>query len=217
MALHSKRGLFVTLEGGEGAGKTTQLRRLTESLRADGVDVCQTREPGGTPGAEALRRQILFGEEALSWRAEVMAHMAARCDHLDHQIVPALQEGKVVICDRFHDSTWAYQGYGVGHGEREKLSFIRSLREIVGHEPDLTFWLDLPLEVSRQRVLKRQGKTDRYEGQAEAFHHRVYEGFSDLYQQQKGRIVRIDAALSENDVHQMLYAHIKQHLQEHDV
>lgn len=212
MVLHTKNGFFISLEGGEGAGKSTQLRHLSESLKADGLPVCQTREPGGTPGAEALRRQLLFGEEALSWKAEVMTHMAARCDHLDHQILPALAAGHVVVCDRFHDSTWAYQGYGIGCGEADKLSFIRSLRQLVGHEPDLTFWLDVPLEVAQRRVVQRQGPTDRYEGQAEAFHQRVREGFSQAYQQQTDRMIRVDAARSEEEVHHALYALVKERL-----
>lgn len=204
------RGLFITLEGGEGVGKSTQLRCLTEALRRDGKLVCSTREPGGTPGAEALRQQLLFGEAPLSWKAEVMTHMAARCDHLDQKIIPALTNGHIVVCDRFHDSTWAYQGYGRGEGNEEKLSFIRSLRQLVGHEPDITFWFDLPVEEAQRRVGQRGGKTDRYEGKKIQFHRRVREGFLRAYEtQDRERIYRIDASQSEEDIQRYLFEQIK--------
>lgn len=210
---HSKEaGLFITLEGGEGAGKTTQLARLAERLRHEGLKVYQTREPGGTPAAEALRNLLLFGEENFCWQAEIMVHMAARADHLAQAIQPALADGQIVICDRFHDSTWAYQGYGIGEGRRDVLDYIGSLRRLVGNEPDMTFWLDLPCDVALQRTAQRGGKVDRYEGQQVQFHQRVRTGFQKMVECDPDRVVRVDASQSVEDVQEHLYRLVRQKL-----
>ena len=142
-------GLFITLEGGEGAGKSTQARLLAEWLRAQGHDVDLTREPGGTPGAEALRELLLFGGHGLCARAEVMAHFAARADHVEQRIAPMLARGGVVICDRFTDSTEAYQGYGLSHGDPAMLGLIATLRGLIPVAPDLTFMLEVPPAVAQ--------------------------------------------------------------------
>ncbi|MCL1513488.1 dTMP kinase [Parasaccharibacter sp. TMW 2.1891] len=211
--LRSKTGgVFITLEGGEGAGKSTQLARLSKQLEGAGFPVFQTREPGGTPAAEALRNLLLFGEESFCWQAEIMLHMAARSDHLARAIRPALAEGKIVLCDRFHDSTWAYQGYGIGEGRAEVLEYIRSLRQVVGGEPDVTLWLDLPCEVARQRISRRGGKLDRYEGQQMQFHQRVRAGFQDIAEKDPARIRRVDASQSLEEVQAHLYALVRQHM-----
>lgn len=204
MALQIKNGLFVTLEGGEGAGKSTQARLLADHIRGLGYEAILTREPGGTPGAEAIRHLLLFGEEELSWRAEVLAHMAARCDHLDNLILPALQRGAVVVCDRFHDSTLAYQGYGVGRGSTERLDFITGARRLVGREPDLTLLLELPREQALERLESRGGRTDRYEGQAEAFHQRVLSGFDAIAKAEPERVKRINAGRTPEAVSRSL-------------
>lgn len=205
-------GIFITLEGGEGGGKTTQSHLLSERLRADGWRVYQTREPGGTPAAEALRNLLLFGEAEFCWQAEIMAHMAARADHLAKVIHPALAEGQIVVCDRYHDSTWAYQGYGIGQKKPEVLAFINALRQLVGGEPDLTLWLDLPCEVAHKRIAQRGGKLDRYEGQQVAFHERVREGFQAMAECDLERIVRVDAEPSEAEVQARLYEVVTQYL-----
>ncbi|MCX5615862.1 dTMP kinase [Bombella sp. TMW 2.2559] len=212
MPRNKQAGLFITLEGGEGAGKTTQLARLVGRLESEGLPVYRTREPGGTPAAEALRKLLLFGDEHFCWQAEIMTHMAARADHLAQAIQPALEEGKIVICDRFHDSTWAYQGYGIGEGRREVLDYISSLRRLVGGEPDVTFWLDLPCERARQRVAQRGGKVDRYEGQKMQFHQRVREGFWKMAECDPDRIVRVDASQSVEEVQEHLYRLVHQQL-----
>ncbi|AOX17020.1 dTMP kinase [Kozakia baliensis] len=187
-------GLFITLEGGEGAGKSTQARLLAENLRRLNHEVLLTREPGGSPGAEALRELLLFGAAPLSRRAQALGHMAARADHLDSAILPALERGVVVVCDRFHDSTLAYQGYGLGHGDPALLSFIDGLRRLLARDPDLTLLLDVPLELGRARMQARGGKADRYEAESEAFHHRVAEGFDAIASSASERVVRIDAS-----------------------
>ncbi|QDH15890.1 dTMP kinase [Oecophyllibacter saccharovorans] len=213
-------GLFVTLEGGEGAGKSTQARLLAEVLRARGLPVCLTREPGGTPGAEALREVLLFGKADFSPRAEIMTHMAARCDHLDRLILPALTRGEIVICDRFHDSTLAYQGYGQGRGSPAELAFIASLRKLLNREPDLTFWLDVPQAVATERLRKRRessgavvagGAEDRYEQQDTAFHGRVHAGFATIAARDPERVRRIDGLLKPDEVTRMLVQQVLVH------
>ncbi|MBF0891180.1 dTMP kinase [Gluconobacter sp. LMG 1744] len=188
------KGLFITLEGGEGAGKSTQARLLAEALRAEGHNVLLTREPGGTPGAEEIRNLLLFGKVDLSWRAEILMHMAARSDHLDNAILPALERGEIVVCDRFHDSTLAYQGHGVGQGVPEILAFLNGARKLVDFEPDLTLMLELPRAEALARLRARGGQTDRYEGQAEAFHERVLAGFEAIASADPARVKRVDAA-----------------------
>jgi len=212
MALQIKNGLFITLEGGEGAGKSTQARLLADALRDRGYETILTREPGGTPGAEAIRHLLLFGEEEFSWRAEVLAHMAARCDHLDNLILPALGRGAIVVCDRFHDSTLAYQGYGVGNASAERLEFITGARRLVAREPDLTLLLELPREQALERLESRGGRTDRYEGQAEAFHQRVLTGFDTIARAEPERVKRINAGRTPEAVGRGLLEAVLQRL-----
>ncbi len=170
------RGRFITLEGGEGAGKSTQARLLADWLGARGIDVEITREPGGSPGAELIRGLLVTGETG-RWDAltETLLHYAARRDHVTRRILPALSVGRWVICDRFFDSTLAYQGYGQG----VPLDAIAGLQRLVldGFVPDLTLVLDVSAEVRRARTAARPGSEDRYERMDEAFHERVREGF----------------------------------------
>ncbi|ACI49829.1 dTMP kinase [Gluconacetobacter diazotrophicus PA1 5] len=186
-------GLFITFEGGEGAGKSTQAQRLEAHLRAAGREVVRTREPGGTPGAEALRQLLLFGGHDLSLRAEILAHFAARCDHVDQLIRPALARGAVVICDRFIDSTLAYQGYGLGRADPGILHLIAVLGAQVGLAPDLTLVLMLERAGALARLRARGGPADRYEAADEAFHARVADGFDTIARAEAGRCVTIAA------------------------
>ncbi|MFT8420327.1 MAG: dTMP kinase [Gluconacetobacter sp.] len=186
-------GLFITFEGGEGVGKSTQVGLLEAHLRAGGHDVVRTREPGGTPGAEALRDFLLFGGHDLSLRAEILAHFAARCDHVDRLIRPALARGAVVICDRFADSTMAYQGYGTGQGDPATIGLIEVLTGQVGLTPDLTLVLTLERARALQRLHARGGRADRYEAADEAFHARVAEGFAAIAEARPGRCVCLAA------------------------
>jgi len=193
-------GLFITFEGGEGAGKSTQTRLLHAALLAAGHKVLLTREPGGSPGAEALRELILFNEAPLSLRAQALAHMAARADHLDSVILPALSRGEIVICDRFHDSTLVYQGYGLAKGDPPTLAFIQSLRALLACEPDLTLMLEIPPAIGAARVAARGGRLDRYEQEQEAFHTRIAEGFAWVAQQDPDRVKRVDASRPPEEV-----------------
>ncbi|RUT25798.1 dTMP kinase [Asaia sp. W19] len=193
-------GLFITFEGGEGAGKSTQIRLLHQTLTAQGRKVVLTREPGGSAGAEALRELILFSEAPLSLRAQALAHMAARADHLDHVILPALARGEIVLCDRFHDSTFVYQGYGLARGDVVTLGFINALRGLIDCEPDLTLLLTVPPEIGAARIAARGGKPDRYEAEKAEFHHRIAQGFADLARTAPARIRPVDATQSPEDV-----------------
>jgi dTMP kinase len=180
---------FITFEGGEGGGKSTQLRRLADALRAAGQDVVATREPGGSPGAEDIRRLLVEGEPG-RWapEAEALLHFAARAEHLDKVIRPALAAGKWVLSDRFADSTIAYQGYGQGV-DRDWLQQLR--HRVVGPtEPGLTLVLDLPVETGLGRALAEQ----RYERMGSAFHARLRAGFLAIAREDLDRCVVIDAA-----------------------
>ena len=197
-------GLFVTIEGGEGAGKSTQSRLLSNALAADGRKLLQTREPGGAPGAERLRSLLLNGDHSLSLRAEILVHFASRLDHIERTIAPALADGMLVICDRFTDSSLAYQGYGLGLGDPEILGFIESLIALTPLKPDLTLLLDVPRDVASLRLTRRGTDPDRYERLDEAFHLRVAEGFRRIAAQAPARVVTIDAGVGVEQVHRLL-------------
>ncbi|HEX5327999.1 MAG TPA: dTMP kinase [Acetobacteraceae bacterium] len=190
-------GRFITLEGGEGAGKTTQARLLAEALAARGLAVLRTREPGGAPGAERLRALLLSGEVAWSPPAEVLLHFAARAEHVERTIRPALAAGTWVVCDRFADSTLAYQGYGQG-ADRGMISTLAALLGIV---PDVTLVLDVSAAVAAGRLAGRGAATDRYEAMDAGFHARVAAGFRDIALAEPGRCALIDADVPEETVH----------------
>lgn len=185
------RGSFISFEGGEGAGKSTQIRRLAERLQAAGHDVVVTREPGGSPGAEAIR-ELLVNGSADRWSpvTETLLMYAARRDHVERVIRPALVEGRVVLCDRFADSTRAYQGAG---GDAP-ASLIASLEEHVlgGTIPNLTLILDLPAEVGLRRAEVRGGAA-RFESKGLPFHERLRAGYLEIARREPERCVVIDA------------------------
>ena len=183
------KGLFITLEGGEGVGKSTQLVLLERALQARGLDILVTREPGGSPVAEDLRNLLLFGQHSFSRRSEILTHFAARFDHVDQVIEPALAAGKLVVCDRFTDSTLAYQAYGRAEGEVGTLSLINNLQKQLGRQPDMTFLLEVSRDTARRRLAARGKPTDRYEKSDEDFHIRVAEGFRTIAEQNKNRVI----------------------------
>lgn len=202
-------GLFITLEGGEGVGKSTQLRLLRDALQSQGHKVLATREPGGSARAEDLRQLLLFGQNPLSLRAEILTHFAARFDHVDTVIRPALAEGQIVLCDRFTDSTMAYQGYGRAQGDAAILELIGVLQAQLGLTPDMTFLLEAPREVTRQRLAVRGVPTDRYEQADEGFHARIAAGFRDIARQQPQRVHSIATAnRSEEAVNSLIMKEI---------
>ncbi len=192
-------GRFITFEGGEGAGKSTQLARLCEVLHERGLEVVGTREPGGSPGAEAIRELLVRGDTG-RWDAvtETLLHFAARRDHFVHTIEPALGRGAWVVCDRFADSTMAYQAYGLG----VEKSFVTGLYEqlLGGFAPDLTIILDLPVEQGLARAAGRGG-TSRYERMDKEFHQRLRDGFLAIAAAEPERCAIIDAVQDEDQVH----------------
>ncbi|MGF7176315.1 dTMP kinase [Azospirillum doebereinerae] len=186
------KGRFITLEGGEGAGKSTQLRRLAEALAARGVEVVTTREPGGSPGAEEIRALLVSGETG-RWGAvtEALLHTAARRDHLERTVWPALESGCWVLCDRFFDSTMAYQGYGLGLG-RDLIAGLQTTA-LGAFQPDLTLILDIAVETGLRRAASRHGGEDRYERMDVGFHQRLRDGFLDIARREPERCAVIDA------------------------
>ena len=191
-----QRGLFITFEGGEGSGKSTQSRMLADRLEQMGIDVVLTREPGGTEGAEIVREILLSGAlQPFGPEVETIALYASRSDHLQSRITPALNEGKWVICDRFSDSTRAYQGTA-DKVDKKLIDALDAL--VVGrHQPDATFLLDLPAEdgLARARLRARNtGAPDRFEKADLAFHERLRHGFRTLAAREPGRIHLIDAS-----------------------
>lgn len=194
------RGRFITLEGGEGAGKSTQASRLAGVLRASGAEVVLTREPGGSPGAEEIRALLVDGDVA-RWDAvtETLLHFAARRDHLLNTIAPALDRGAWVISDRFVDSTVAYQGYG--HGVPLKLIDELARICIADRRPDLTLILDLPVAVGLARANRRGTAEDRYERMNDEFHARVRDGFREIARREPSRCVVVDASGDVEAVH----------------
>lgn len=181
-------GLFITLEGVSGAGKTTQARRLAEELRRRGRRVVVTRDPGGTRAGEAIRRLLLEQDEPLCPEAEIALFFADRAQNLAEVVRPALARGDIVVGDRFTDSTLAYQGHARGLGTERILAVDRGVTG--GFRPHLTLVLDLPAEVG----LRRLERPDRIEREAEQFHERVRAGFLAIAEEEPSRVTVIDAA-----------------------
>ncbi len=192
----TNKGLFITFEGGEGAGKTSQIDRLKERLSSNGYDVVVTREPGGTPGAEIVRHVLLSGAaERFGSEMEAILFSAARNDHVQNVIKPALDKGHMVLCDRFVDSTRVYQGVS----GKVEMSFLKTLEEIVCEEcwPDITLLLDLDPKLGMERANQRRGEgevPDRFE--KEAFEEQIKrrEGFLTMAKKEPERVKVIDAS-----------------------
>ncbi len=194
-----QRGRFITFEGGEGSGKSTQAKRLAERLRLRGHEVIQTREPGGSPGAEAIRHLLLSGiAKPLGPEAETFMFAAARDDHVSTTIRPALERGAWVVCDRFIDSTRVYQG-SLGNVDQR---LIRALERLVVGEttPDLTFILDVPPEVGLSRVANRGNAVDRFEAEHVEYHRLLREAYRDLAEQEPDRCVLVDGSPSADAI-----------------
>jgi dTMP kinase len=186
-------GRFISLEGGEGAGKSTQLKALAEALRGRGLEVVETREPGGSPGAEAIRKLLLEGgDDRWTPEAEALLFAAARADHVAKTIRPAVERGAWVLSDRFLDSSLAYQGGAAGVG----IETVRTLHDIGsgGFLPDRTLLLELPPEAVAERLSVRDAAgSDRIGGRGGDFHERVAEAFVQLAQEEPERFRRVDA------------------------
>jgi dTMP kinase len=199
------RGRFITIEGGEGAGKSTQVELLVTALTQAGIAVRRTREPGGSDGAEAIRHLLLEGTGD-RWDAigEALLLYAARRDHVTRLIAPALARGEWVICDRFADSTLAYQGYGRGL----PLADLQALHRFAlgSFAPDLTLILDLPVDQGLARARRRSGSADRFERLDRDFHERLRNGFREIAAADPARCIVIDAAPDRIAVHHAVIA-----------
>ncbi len=202
-------GKFITLEGGEGAGKSTQIKLLAEALEAAGLNPVVTREPGGAPAAEIIRSLLVEGETD-RWlpMTEALLHSAARMEHVRQTIEPAMAVGRWVVCDRFADSTVAYQGYGHDLG-REAISQLYQL--VLGDfQPDLTVILDIAVDEGLARAKSRdaggEAKEDRYERMGLEFHQRIRDGFLDIARRSPERTVVVDAAQDADAVHKEIVA-----------
>lgn len=188
------RGKFITFEGGEGTGKSTQAQALAERLKTLGIAVTLTREPGGSPGAEVIRHVILSGAaKSLGAEAEAMLFAAAREDHIAHTIKPALDRGHWVVCDRFADSTRVYQGV-LGHVDPRLIKRLEKIT-VGDNKPDLTIILDVPAETGLARAHARRGDAaiDRFESEDIAFHERLRDAYRQLAIGEPDRCVLIDA------------------------
>ena len=192
------RGRFITLEGGEGAGKSTQSNLLADWLAEQGVNAVQTREPGGSPRAEVLREMLLTGlVEPFGAKAEALIFAVARTDHMNQTIRPALQDGAWVICDRFIDSTRAYQG--AGGVDPDEINRLENLA-VGADRPDLTVMLDLPAVVGLYRAQSRSGPVDRFEADDIAIQEARRQRFLDIAQVEAERCVVIDASGTPDEV-----------------
>jgi len=198
---------FITFEGGDGSGKTTQLKVLENYLRARGRPCLSTREPGGTSLGQLIRQVLLeAGTQSITSPTELFLYLADRAQHIHEVVIPALKQGKIVLCDRHTDSTLAYQGYGRGID----LSLLRSLNDIAseGIKPDLTLLFDCPAEIGLSRTVQRQPQTasgrneDRFEREKIEFHERVRAGFLELARAEPNRFRIVDAARSAEEVGQ---------------
>lgn len=187
---------FITFEGPEGSGKTTVLKRVAEKL-AQEYDVIATREPGGVPTGEEIRKVVLEGEN-MDIRTEAMLFAASRREHLVEKVIPALSEDKIVLCDRYIDSSLAYQGYarGIGIEEVKKLNDFA----INGLYPDVTIYLDITPEVGRNRILQNQRDQNRLDKEDMAFHEKVIEGYHQVIDESPNRFKVVDATQSIEEV-----------------
>jgi dTMP kinase len=204
-------GKFITFEGGEGSGKSTQLKLLCETFTASGTPYVSTREPGGSAGGERIRKLLVSGDKD-AWDAgtETLLFYAARLDHVNRLIKPALAEGKVVICDRFADSTRVYQGIGKGMAD----DYIESLHRLTlgNFIPDLTLILDIDPAVGLKRANERRGNENRFETLGLDFHQRIRAGFLAIARREPGRCIVVDATRDVENVQADIRSIIRQRL-----
>ncbi|MFH1238838.1 MAG: dTMP kinase [bacterium] len=207
-----KKGLFITLEGPDGCGKTTQAQKLYEYLTRQGYQVVRTREPGGTKVAEQVREVLLSPANKVAPLAEIFLYEAVRAQHVEELIKPSLAKGKIIVCERFSDATFAYQGYG----RRLPLAMIKALDKFATAKisPDLTILLDIPPELGLSRVLsdhknRPRGQTDRMEQEDLTFHRRVRAGYLKLARSYPRRIKAISAQQPADEIHGQIIKYVE--------
>lgn len=217
MSTTIRRGLFLTFEGLDGSGKTTQLRLFAERLRARGETVIETVEPGGTRIGGDIRRILLDpANDNLCSTAELLLYFAARAQNVDEIVTPATARGEIVISDRWTDSTWAYQGFGRELG----VDVVRKLDAIAcrGRRPDLTLWIDVDLETCLRRTKARNDEADaadRMDAQSRAFYERVLAGYQVLHEEEPGRVLRVDGRGELEEVADRVAAAFEEHRSRH--
>jgi dTMP kinase len=197
------KGIFITLEGPDGSGKTTQVSKVAEYLTQHNIDFIQTREPGGTKISDEIRSLVLDPKhQEMHDLTEVLLYAASRAQHVHEKIIPALEQGKVVLCDRFVDASLAYQGFGLGVGE-ERVLQVNNIATS-GLVPDRSYFVDVSPQVGRERMKVRygDGNLDRIEQKDFSYHDRVREGFQQIYANHKERIVRINGEQDPDTVFQ---------------
>ena len=203
--------LFITFEGGDGSGKSTQVNLLFNYLISKKIDTIKTREPGGTPSAEALRELLIKGEID-KWQpiTEALLMWAARFEHIGEVINPSIEMGKTVICDRFYDSTYAYQGIAHNLG-LEKMIDLKNL--IIGNiEPSVTFIMDIDPEIGLERTRDRGNSENRFENFDLDFHKKIRKGFLDIANKYKDRCVLVNAELSQNEISNIIVKEINKRM-----
>jgi dTMP kinase len=209
-------GFFISFEGGEGSGKTTAIAKLEKACKSEGIEVVVTREPGGTALGNRVRQWVLDKDSKLADRTELLLFLASRVQHLEELILPALQAGKLVLCDRFNDSSVAYQGYARGLG----MDTVLRLSDLAldGISPDHSFFFDLDPLVGMERVRKgRKEETDRIESEAIAFHEKVREGYQQILAREPHRITLIDASQDPDTVFDEVYSSMQSYLRQKHV
>lgn len=202
-----KKGKLVTFEGGDGAGKSTQLKLLKDYLEKEKIEFIFTREPGGTEVSEKIRKILKSKENRICAECETLLYAAARAELVNEIILPALNEGKTVICDRFIDSSLAYQGQARGLGEEAVLK--ANELALKGLKPDLTFFLDIEPDVSFKRKGGADGD-DRLENEGETFHRKIYECYINLAEQEKERIYKLNATQKPEKIHEEIIQTLKE-------
>jgi dTMP kinase len=204
------QGRFISFEGGEGAGKSTQVKRIAAAIASSGHRVICTREPGGSEGADILRELLLSGRHEWAPLAEVMLHFASRAEHVARVIEPALAAGDWVVCDRFADSTMVYQGWGLGADRR----IIGDLTAMIGAKPDLTLVLDVSVATTQARLALRGAAADRYEILGAAFFERIRAGFHHVAASHPDRCVLLSGEGTVDDVTASLTTALRQRFPE---
>lgn len=213
MKMVMKKGLFITFEGLDGSGKTTQIKLLDSYLKGEGFDVILTREPGGTEIGRKIREILLDKKnQGISHKTETFLFLASRAELTSKVIVPALGEGKIVICDRFFDSTLVYQGIARGLGVEEILEM--SLWATDGLVPDITFLLSMKVSRCDKRIKEANRKKDRIEMEENNFKEKIYKGYLDIASKNKERFVVIDAEKSIGDIFEEIKSRVLKHLKD---
>jgi len=205
-----KKGFFITFEGIDGSGKSTQIRKLAKFLEDNGFDIIITREPGGSVGGEEIRNLLLQGEvDRWSAETEILLFTAARRDHLERVILPALQDGKIVICDRFTDSTRMYQGM---RGPKLRVLVDNLTEEVINCDPDLTIIIDIDPEISLRRAKSRKTAEERFEDFGVDLQKKMRKGFIDLSKEFNNRIEVVNGQQSVDDLGKEIFSLVKARL-----